>query len=375
MERRRFLGTTAAAGAFGGLLLPAPAAPRAVRASVRAARQNPGAVRLSSNENPLGISPGARQAILENLGQANRYPGSARAALLDALAAKHGVTRQHIQLGAGSTDILRLCVQATPAGAAIVTADPTYEDVGRFAQATGHHLTAVPLTAAGAHDLPRMRQAAGSGPAMVFICNPNNPTGTLTSCGEIEAWIAQAGERVIFVVDEAYVEFVEDASYRSVVPLIAARPNLIAVRTFSKIHAMAGLRLGYAVAQPATITRLRAWQFPNNANALVLAAALASLGDAAHQERSLASNRAARRTLLAVLQELGLEALPSHTNFVMHRVPGDLTVYNTRMAEAGFLVGRPFPPMTSWSRVSLGLPDEMTRFAETLRGFRRRGWV
>lgn len=334
-----------------------------------------GPVRLNSNEKPLGLSPAARQAVLLDLGEANRYPRQARADLVQAIASHHGVGTDHVQLGAGSSEILQMAVQATPPDAVVVVAEPTFEEVGGYARVAGRRLVSIPLRSDWAHDIARMRAAAGSGPALVFICNPNNPTGTLTPCGEIEDWIAQADPRVTFLVDEAYVEFPEDAGYRSAVPLVARYPNVVVSRTFSKIHAMAGLRLGYALAQPATIARLRLLACGNNANGLALAAARASLGDTAHQERTLAANRAARRLLTEALDALGLEHLPSHTNFVMHRIPGELAPYNARMREAGFLVGRAFPPLLTMSRVSLGLPEEMERFAAALREFRVRDWV
>ncbi|MFI5280787.1 MAG: pyridoxal phosphate-dependent aminotransferase [Gemmatimonadales bacterium] len=377
MERRQFIGTSLALGAAGTGLLSG-CAPGATRSAAAAGALRPvrgGPVRLSANENPLGLSPLARRAIMEDLGEGNRYPRQARLDLLDALAAKHGVPTEQIQLGTGSTEILQMAVQQTPADAAVVIAEPTFEDVARYATASGRRLVAVPLREGGAHDVERMRAAAGTGPALVFVCNPNNPTGTLTPCDEVEAWIAAADERVTFVVDEAYFEFAQDQSYRSAAPLIASRPNLVVARTFSKIHAMAGLRLGYALAQPATIQRLRLFACGNNANELALVAGRASLGDDEFHERTLASNRAARTILVDALDSLGLTYLPSHANFVMHRIRGDLSEYIARMREAGFQVGRPFPPMLDHSRVSLGLPEEMERFVEALRGFRARSWV
>ncbi len=378
MERRRFLGTSLAFGAAGGGLLTLPgcasgAARPGPTGAVRPLAAGP--VRLNSNENPLGLSPLARRAILEDLGEANRYPRQARLDLIDALAAKHGVTAEQIQLGTGSTEILQMAVQATSPDTTVVIAEPTFEDVAKYATAAGRRLAAVPLRADGAHDLERMRTAAGAGPALVFVCNPNNPTGTVTPCDEVDAWIASSDERTTFIIDEAYFEFAEDPRYRSAVPWIASRANVMVVRTFSKIHAMAGMRLGYALAQPSTILRLRLWSCGNNANELALAAGRASLGDDAFHERTLASNRAARDILVRALDELGLARLPSHTNFIMHRIGGDLTQYIARMREAGFLVGRPFPPMLAYSRVSLGVPEEMGRFVDALRAFRARAWV
>ena len=376
MERRQFLGTSLALGAATGLLdACAPGATRSASAATTVRPVRGGPVRLSANENPLGLSPLARRAILEDLGEGNRYPRQSRLELLDALSARHGVPTDHLQLGTGSTEILKMTVDATPPDAAVVIAEPTFEDVAHYATSAGRRLVAVPLRPDGAHDLERMRAAAGAGPALVFICNPNNPTGTLTSCDDIEAWIAAAPERVTFLVDEAYFEFPEEPRYRSAAPLIASKPNVVVSRTFSKIHAMAGLRLGYALAQPATIQRLRLFACGQNANELALVAGRVSLGDDDFHVRTLASNRAARTILVSALDELGLAHLPSHTNFVMHQIRGELNDYIARMREAGFQVGRPFPPMLDRSRVSLGLPEEMERFVEALRSFRARSWV
>jgi histidinol-phosphate aminotransferase len=237
----------------------------------------------------------------------------------------------------------------------------------RYAAAAGRRVEKVPLGPAWEHDLGRMREAVSraGGAALVFLCNPNNPTGTLTPCSDVEAWLREADERTTFIVDEAYFEFAEDPAYRSMQPIATSRPNVIMVRTFSKIHAMAGMRLGYAIAHPDAIRRLRAWVCTNNANILALAAARESLGDTAFHERSLASNRAGRRLLIECLDELGLEHLPSHTNFVMHRIPGEVSA----------LVGRAFPPLLAMSRVSIGLPEEMAEFVRELRDFRARGFV
>jgi len=285
------------------------------------------------------------------------------------------VLPEQVQLGAGSTEILQMVVQSTAADATIVIAEPTFEDVNRYAVTARRRVVAVPLRPDGSHDLERMRAAVGSGPALVFICNPNNPTGTLTSCDEVDAWMQREQERVLFVVDEAYFEFAEDPGYRSAVSWAITRPNVVVVRTFSKIYGMAGMRLGYAIAQTPTCERLRALACGNNANELALAAGLAALADSGFQQRTLSVNRASRQILTRALDQLGLSYLPSHTNFVMHRIPGEVATYNTRMRDAGFLVGRAFPPMLTYSRVSLGVPDEMERFTRTLRDFRERAWV
>lgn len=377
MERRTFLraglGGVAAAG------LTAPLASGLLLADRGSTRWRIAAepIRLSSNENPLGLSDAAREAVIASLGEANRYPGPYRQAVIDALAAKHEVRPEQIVLGAGSTEILQMAVQARGPNATVIVADPTFEDVPRYAERIGIRVEKVPLRADYSHDLERMREVAArsSGPVLVYICNPNNPTGTVTPSSEIDAWIEEAPESIQFVVDEAYYEYAADPRYRSAQRWVYTKPNVLVVRTFSKIYAMAGMRLGYAVAHSGTAEHLARWAAANNANTLALIAARASLGDREFERKSLEVNRRGREILTKCLDELGLEHLPSHTNFVMHRINGDLPTYNRRMEEHGILVGRPFPPMVTHSRVSVGLPEEMERFAETLRMFRKRGWV
>lgn len=381
MNRRSFIsGLAVGAGAAGVL----PLAPRGLGAALPGVlashrRDVDGWLRLNSNENPLGIAESARRAILEGLTDANRYPFEPRRQLIDALAAMHGVSANHIVLGNGSTEVLQMAVQALGlTGARILVAEPTFEDVSQYAEALERiRVERVPLRADFAHDIERMRDLSrhATGPVLAYLCNPNNPTGTLTPSAEIEAWIAEAPGNVYFLIDEAYYHYVRDPAYRTAVPLVDRHPNLIVARTFSKIYAMAGMRLGYAVAHPETARRIRALASDNNANHLVLTAARACLHDREFIRRSLEVNERSRRILIRCLDELGLEHLPSHANFVMYRINGELRAFIDRMRERGVLVGRPFPPMLGHNRVSIGLPEEMERFAEHLREFRRQGWV
>lgn len=340
--------------------------------------RRPGPLRLNSNENPLGLAPGARRAVIDGLTEAHRYPSSARPLLLENLAARHSLTPDHIVLGHGSTEILRIAV-ATVARAqgGVVIADPTFEDIFGYARPFSYRFERVPLTDSFAHDVAAMRARAREwdGPVLVYFCNPNNPTGTITPCGEIDEWITDSRDNEFFVVDEAYFEFVDDPDYWSAVPWARTRPNVLVVRTFSKIFAMAGMRAGYGIAHPETVLRLRQHVTRNTPNHLAQVAALASLEDGDMVHRSRETNAKARGILYGLLEELELEYIPSHTNFVMHRIQGELETYITRMRENGVRVGRAFPPMLGYNRLSLGLPVEMEEFAETLRDFRRRGWV
>jgi histidinol-phosphate aminotransferase len=394
MKRRHFLRTSLAAGTAAAATLTLGRAAAAVPVGPLGLH-NPswapgtdGPLRLSSNENPLGPSEAARRAILDGMGEANRYTHGLAGELRELVAAHHGVDEASVVLGNGSTEVLRMAVQAMagpggwgPSPARLVVPDPTFEHVEQYAGPWGLELLKIPLRSDLSHDVERMREAARGAlvdgsrrPVMVYVCNPNNPTGTLTLCEEIEAWIRDA-EDVVFLVDEAYFEYVDHPSYRTVLPLALDRPNVVVVRTFSKVYGLAGLRVGYGLARPDAARRIRAFSGMSNLNAMGLLAATASLGDETHVARSLRTNEEARSVTYQVLDELGLERLPSHANFVLHGIPGDQAAYIRRMREAGVWVGRQFPPFVNHNRLSFGTPEEMWRFAEILRDFRQRGWV
>ncbi len=380
MRRRDFI----RAGAFSGIAagtagtLAGSAQPLAAMPLWGGRRMPDGGVRLNANENPLGIAPAAKEAVLEAMTLANRYPFEQHAALVAKVAAGHEIAEGQIVLGTGSAEVLQMAVQAFAAPRArLVMADPTYEAVTNYQRTESYELVKVPLNANYEHDLGRMREAAESSgrPALVYLCNPNNPTATITPSADIDAWIADAPEHVFFLSDEAYIEYVEDKRMWSAMRWIEEKRNVLVVKTFSKIYGMAGLRLGYGIAHPDTAARLSDFASRNNINQLALAAGNASFRDKALLEKSRKTNSQARMIVETTLDELGLERLPTQTNFLMHRVSGDQATYRNRMAEAGFLVGRDFPPMLDWSRLSFALPEDMERFCETLRDFRAKGWA
>jgi histidinol-phosphate aminotransferase len=339
-------------------------------------------LRLNANENPLGISPSARQAAIEAFAVANRYTDNQAGVFRTKLAPMLGVADQEVFLGNGSTEVLQMAVQAYGGeGARIVTADPTFEDVAGYRLPLGTELVKVPLTADHAHDLGRMREAAAgaSGRAVIYICNPNNPTGTLTPTAAVAEWIdevaADESDETVFLIDEAYFELVDDANYETLIPRARNLNDVLVVRTFSKIYGMAGMRLGYGVGNARTVQHVTEWIANNNTNQLAMAAASASLDDDAFRARSLELNRSSRQLVIDTLDELGLEHLPSNTNFIMHRIQGDVRDYIRRFLERGIAVGRPFPPMLNYNRLSFGSVEEMGRWADTIRDFRTRGWV
>ncbi len=354
MDRRSFLraGTAAGLAGLGGLttFCGAGRGPRPASGDSSAAVDLPtrgDELWLNWNESPLGASPAAREAVAAALDEAGRYPDLLRDRLIEALAARHDVARNEIVLGCGSTEILQMIVQSFAApDALLVMAHPTFEAVGRYQRPHDYRMERVPLTPEFAHDLSRMRRLAEAhpGPTLVYLCNPNNPTGTITPSAEIDAWIEEAKDGVLFAVDEAYYEYVKAPGYWSARKWTRERENVIVTRTFSKIYGLAGLRLGYAFAHPRTAVRLRAYMASDNANNLALAAALASLADESLIERGRRANDAARKIVERALDDLDLAFLPSHTNFLMHRIRGDLETYIARMKEKGNPGRTPLPP-------------------------------
>ena len=368
MDRREFLQMGASAGLLGMA---------GVRWSEAEPLTNPETTLwLNWNENPAGLSETVHKAAIEALSRAHRYPDRSRAELASIVAGLHGVGPENVVLGCGSTQILRSIVAANARERSrLVLAEPTFEAMVRYQNPFPYEVIRVPLDARFSHDIERMKRVVGKGSALVYLCNPNNPTATLTPSVEIDEWIRQAPESVLFAIDEAYYQYVEDPGYWSADKWVLERPNVVVTRTFSKIYAMAGLRLGYALAQGTSARRLREFMSADNASGVAVAAATASLADDRVVVTGRQMNQAAKAVVLSCLEGLGIESLPSHANFLMHRVPGDVKMYIQRMRERGIRVGRPFPPMLEFNRLSLGKPAEMEQWATTLRSFRAKGWI
>src|SRR6185436_17807785 len=249
-------------------------------------------VRLSSNENPYGPPPAAFDAMRQAFDLAWRYPDEAADDLVGELARLHGVGTDQVLLGNGSGEILKICAAAfTGPGRPIVMAEPTFEAIGRYTRAAGGEVISVPLTADYRHDLARMLEAARFA-GLVYVCNPNNPTGSATP--DLRGFLARVPAGTAVLVDQAYHHYAEGNGYESVLPLVAEHPNLIVARTFSKIYGMAGLRCGYAVARPEVLDRMRFHQAWDTVNIQALVAARAALGGTAHLERSRQLNRETR---------------------------------------------------------------------------------
>ena len=363
---RRSLGKLLGATAGAALLdarFPAPA-PGATPRSGAAA----GPIRLSANENPYGPCAASLKALSASAADAGRYPGAIEHAMREAIAKHHGVPKECIVLGGGSSEVLRMADTAfVPAGKSLVAAEPTFEAVLNYCKATRGEAIKVPLTADHRHDLARMAAACDAKTGMVYVCNPNNPTGTIVSGDELAAFLDRVPKSCVVLVDEAYHHFVESPSYRSVVELAARRDNLVVARTFSKVYGMAGMRLGYGVASPANAARMESFTCWDNTSQSALAMGLAAMADpdvVADQRKRLND---ARRWLCAELDRDRRRYIPSETNFVMIDVGGDVSPVIQAFGERGIQVGRKFPSMDNWLRVSIAKPDDMQAFVAALR--------
>ena len=325
-------------------------------------------VDLSSNENPYGPSPAALEAMTSSQAVAGRYPDEAERATAEAIARLHGVSPERIVLGSGSSEILRLCDAAfLGPGRTLVVAEPTFEAVLHYAKVTTAEPVTVPLTADFRHDLPAMARACDGRTGLVYVCNPNNPTGTIVTGDELLAFVEKLPATATVVVDEAYHHFVESPAYRSATELVDRFPNVVVARTFSKVYGMAGLRLGYAVTSTANAEALRAHAAWSNVNAAVLAAAQASLADEGLVARQREKLNGTRRWLVAELGRDGRRTIPSETNFVMIDAGGDVKPLIEALASRGIRVGRRFAALATWLRVTIGTPEETRAFLKALR--------
>jgi histidinol-phosphate aminotransferase len=334
----------------------------------RARPAPPNAIHLNFNENPYGPSPKALAALDECGHVASRYPGPAEIELIDALAKKYNVTPENIALGCGSTEILRCVDMAFLApGKNIVAAQPTFEAVLDYAKITRAEPVTIPLTSDHRHDLPKMAAACTSKTGVAYVCNPNNPTGTIVWRDELASFIHTVPASTLILVDEAYFDFADDPRYSSAVEWIATNPNVVIARTFSKIYGMAGMRLGYAVGAKETIARIREHSLQDNTNAAVLAAGLASLSDAANISSCREKMNGTRAWLCGELAKDGRSFVPSQANFVMIDMHTDVRPIIDQFATRNILVGRRFPSMSNFLRITIGTQQETEAFVTTLR--------
>lgn len=331
---------------------------------------SPAAMRLDSNENPNGPGEHALQAIRDMFAEAGRYADMGTEDVRKAIASKHGVGTDSVMLGVGSTEILRMSVYAfTSPAKALVTAAPTFEDPARQAEVVGAPIRTVPVTGTLKLDLDGMASQS-SGAGLVFVCNPNNPTATVHGSAAIKDFVARVlrdSPDTTILIDEAYHEYVDDPAYASAIPLAMEQPRVIVSRTFSKVFGMAGLRLGYAIARPETVKALARYRLPNGMNVPVTAAAIATVNRADHIESERAKNREAKDFTHRFFEGAGYRVGVSETNFLMIDIRRDTREFQNACRARGILVGRPFPPLNSWTRISIGTMDEMRQATDVFK--------
>ena len=362
ISRRRFLGTLGIGAAAAGSSLPLSALPSLLEPS--RTRQAGGPARLDSNENAYGPSPAVASAIQGALGEVNRYPFHEFELLMKQISDLHQVAQEQILVGCGSTEILRAAAAAfLPPGKKLVQAQPTFELLSMFAKPIGAEVVSLPLTTDFGHDVDAMAAKLDNSVGLVYICNPNNPTGSLTPRKDIEKLISHLPPDTHILIDEAYHHFVGDTPlYTSFLDHPMKDDRVIVTRTFSKIYALAGLRLGYGVSTQSTIDRMGNFTVAGNENVLVLAAAQAALRDAAGVRDFYARNSKERQAFFREAEKRGRKVIPSYANFVMMETGRPAKSVIGHCKENGVLIGRPFPPMENYVRISLGTEEEMIRF-------------
>ncbi|WP_448585885.1 pyridoxal phosphate-dependent aminotransferase [Thermaurantiacus sp.] len=326
----------------------------------------PGIVQLSRNENPYGPSPAARRAIAEVAARGCYYSNAAEGRLAAMIAEAEGLAPDQVMIGAGSTEVLNCATSALGREGAIVAAELTFDPPLRYAERRGATIVRVPLRPDMQIDLEAMLEAARApGVRAVHLVNPNNPTGLLLPGPEVRSFAGRLPKGVTLLLDEAYFDLADDPAANTLADRVRAGDDLIVVRTFSKLHGLAGLRVGYALARPEVIAALRGWSMGNGGNAAGLAAAIASYRDTSFQALSRARIAEARAILSGAATRSGARPLASAANFVFINVP-DANRLQQALEARGFLIRPAYGRWTRWSRVSCGRLEEVRRLAAVL---------
>lgn len=330
-----------------------------------------GLINLGSNENPYGISSKAKQAILDMMGETNRYPFNV-ASLESAkktLGEYYKVGEDQVLITAGSGEGLAMLARHFNKGN-IVTADITFGVLPNTAKKIGTKVIEVPLTKEKVHDLPAMMKAINSETQLVYICNPANPSATILKADELKRFCEEASKKTVVLIDEAYNDFLDNPDSQSMIGLIEKNPNLLVIKTFSKIHAMAGLRIGFVIGHPTLIKKLQPGYFQSSqlaVSVLSLNAAMASLNDEPHKLMSKQNNEAARKYTMDEMKKMGIQFIPSYTNFIFYPVKNYPGEYSTDMFDKHKIIMRSNKYSDGqWARVSIGTMDEMKQFIRVI---------
>lgn len=363
LSRRTFFKTAG----MGAAVAASPSFPTALLSWAEPSRapEPGGPILLNSNENAYGPFPSVL-GMANPFQGVNRYPDHHSDVISEKLAALNKVDLSRILTGCGSTEILRMAAYAfTGPGRKLVMPAPTFEAIGEYGESVQAAVIRVPLAANFAHDLGAMLKAAGNDAGLVYICNPNNPTGNLTPRPDLEDFIRRLPRNTRVLIDEAYHDFVpagpEYASFLDH-PMDGDDDRIIVARTFSKIYGLAGMRLGYGVAGKSTAAELRKQRLQDSLNIFVMRCALASLDDSAAYRHAVQRNAADRDEFLRQAAARKVKSIPSATNFVMLETGMEIHALIDAFAKRRVRIGRPFPPLAKQARISLGTPEQMKEF-------------
>ena len=322
-----------------------------------------GSIKLASNENPVGPSPKGIAAIAGHINNLHRYPDGASHYLKDAISKKFGCSTSEIVLGNGSNELLDIIVRTfLLEGEEAIFAEPSFVVYKMSTQAAGRKGIAVPLND-GRHDLAAMADAINDRTKIIFIANPNNPTGTINTKKEMGSFMARVPTDAVVVVDEAYFEYVTNPEYPDTFKYLRDDRNIIILRTFSKIYGLAGLRIGYGLAPARLVDLMNRVRAPFNTNSLAQAAAMAALSDDEHVKESVRVNEEGKKYLYAELTKMGLDYLPTQANFIWIDLHSDARKLYDALLRKGVIV-RPMGP--TQIRVTIGLMKENERFVKAL---------
>ncbi len=323
-------------------------------------------IRLRSNENPYGPSAMAREAMSTSVAVSNRYNWDLLDELIEKIAQKHELAAQSILLGSGSSEILNLvAMYCSTASGNLIIAETTYDYWTLTAEHAGLKKMPIPLTADKKHDLDAMLKAIGPDTKMVYVCNPNNPTGTICTSKALLDFIAEATKRTKVLVDEAYLDYTDQPSLAH---LVKENKNLIISKTFSKVYGLAGSRVGYALAHPDTIKELSELQYATNGSVSVVSAsgAMASLQDTAFVTETILRNAEARKYTIEQLEHLNIRCIASHTNFIYFSLENYSKDFFEQLDKNKILGTKIYEEKGKWTRITIGTMNEMKQFIKAL---------
>ncbi|HPF45938.1 MAG: aminotransferase class I/II-fold pyridoxal phosphate-dependent enzyme [Alphaproteobacteria bacterium] len=325
-------------------------------------KDNP--IRMTNNENPYGISPKVMKVIIDAYKLAHTYNFTTGRKLIKVIADIENIPENTIAVGAGSTEYLTAAgALCGIAGGDLIAAYPTYASITRSAQNFGAKLISVPVGGDMSIDLDAMRKAVTNNTKCIYLCNPNNPIPSIIEKNALEQFCLEMSKKAMIVIDEAYYEYARDPNYSTMAHLVKDNPNIVVLRTASKIHAFANVRIGFAFAHPDTLKELLKFR-SNTTSYPALMGAITSYQDKEHQEFIIDKNYESMDILYKMFDDLGMRYIKSNTNFVYADAGQDAQIVHDKLLESGILIGRKFEPFTNWIRISTAKPEETEYFVK-----------